>query len=89
MENETLWNIIMLMKLTIQIEKYAKIKNKKARKNFHFIHVDHFVQYSWDGPQDLLSSLVLPTEKTVPTVWQLEESPIMKNKVFFFFFVLT
>ena len=50
MENETLWNIIMSKKLTIQIERYVKIKNKKTRKkNFHFVHVDHFDQYSWDG----------------------------------------
>ena len=42
MENEKLWNILMSMKLTIQIERYAKIKNKKARKNFHFAHVNHF-----------------------------------------------
>ena len=79
----------MSMKLTIQIERCVKIKYNKARKNFHFLHVDHFDQYSWDGPQDLLSLLVLSTEKTVPTVWWLEESPKMKIEVFFFFFLLT
>ena len=82
MKNETLWNILISMKLTIQIEIYAKIKNKKTRKNFHFVHVDHFDQYSWDGPQDLLSSLILPTEKTVPTIWRLEKSPKMKSNFF-------
>ena len=73
------------MKLTIQIERCVKIKNNKARKNFHFVHVDQFDQYSWDGPQDLLSLLLLPNEKTVPTVSQLEENPKMKNKHFFIF----
>ena len=50
MENETLWNILMSIKFTFQIERYAKIKNKKTRKNFHFVHID---QYGWDGPQAL------------------------------------
>ena len=79
----------MSMKLIIQIERCVKIKYNKVRKNFHFVHVDQFDQYSWDGPQDLLSLLLLPNEKTVPTVSRLEESPEMKNKYFlFFYFVL-
>ena len=78
----------MSMKLIVQIERSVKIKNKKTRKNFHFVHVDRFDQYSWNGLQDLLSSLILPTEKTVPIVWWLEESPKMKNEVFFLTWIM-
>ena len=56
----------MSIKLTIQIERYAKIKNKKKKT---------FTLYMY------ITSLVLPTEKTVPTVWLLEESPKMRKKI--------
>ena len=35
----------MSRKLTIQIERYAKIKNKK-KKTFYFVHVHHFTGFT-------------------------------------------